>query len=225
MPDDRSSKRFPRIQSDDARATQPRARTPVHGVPAFVDPELTPPPQSATEAIAALWHERGNGERIERLEGVISDLSKSVHAWAAEAVRQGEQIVGLKSSIGSVVPFTESLREITAHMSARMATFFDHEWPRLERTLEDLDDRLRRIEHGIERLETSDQALSVRLSAVETRSHDVERRVQAIERAGHEGALITATEANQRRRWFTAARAAFGIASAGLGWLASRLFG
>jgi chromosome segregation ATPase len=195
-----------RIMSADSRALIGR-KTPVHGVPTHVDPELTPPPQAppiygdvhqrldqladglgqVTDAIGKVWKERGNSDRLSAQDEKLDQIQTSINAWVSESVRHTEQIKALSTSIGAVVSFTEGLRTTTVSTSTQLSNFFEREWPRheklmerFEKALEDIAGRITRLETAVSALRTSDDVLAARLTANEASVNALDVRHTAL---------------------------------------------
>jgi chaperonin cofactor prefoldin len=164
-------------------------RTPPGGVPAYVDP--------ASEPSAAVLI----GKQMDVLAERFDRLDNSVSTWASESVRHNEQIKALSTSIGAVVAYTESIRTSSATQAAQLSHFFDREWPRhgalmerFEKALDNVADRLTRLEQAVERLHSSDQALAARLTANEACVNSLDVRITALERSGRDQAVEVAVK-------------------------------
>lgn len=202
MPDDPRKPRASSHWGDDRRASR---RTP-HGVPVEIDPETTPPPLEPPEpdaeaydtipptirgeldrlresvrgnahAIGRVWDERGNGERIDRLEIKLDALTGDV----------GRVIALIEGFIHPVVKAVQGelhgMSTAQTANQARAAVFWEHEWPAALKSLDGLDTRLDRIERQQEDHARDLRSFGAQVQAAGAIGSALDTRVTALERA------------------------------------------
>lgn len=183
----------PGSMSDDARALSgaQRRRTPPGGWPVHVDEETTPPPQEppigaslddlrATVAEIArgmerVWPARDNGDQLSRLDAKLDRL----HVDAAEtgALLREFLMPAIKATMGNV----DLLLQHHEANKVRQAQFYDREWPAASKKIDDLGDRISRLERSVDRGIEQHEALSDRVDDVARRSHSASERLRAVE--------------------------------------------
>jgi hypothetical protein len=174
--------------SDADRALAHR-RTPPRGVE--IDDEVTPPPQEPPRAAS-----------IEDLAAVVAELTRWVQPMAplrhdvgqlgrvdhkldtllATVAQQGvvqETFImpALKSTMGSV-------DLLLSHYEAnkiRQAHFYDREWPAAAKKIDDLGERIGRVERAVEKASDRQEASDERVAEVGRRTHGNSERLKAIE--------------------------------------------
>ncbi len=147
----------PRIKTDTQRVeagASYRAKTNADGVPAHLDFEETPPPHAVpsladlpqddqlrmlerasvanTEGLQRLWGARHNAEKLDRILETVAT--------------HGAILSQMEPFLRGVNAHTESLETSYTKIMARMEQFFDREWPRFERAVNSLDERMNRFE-------------------------------------------------------------------------------
>lgn len=170
---------------DAARALAGRdRRTPV---PVEIDPEVTPPPQAPPAAsledlsrvvgqlvdwvkpMAPLRHE---GDRLDgKLDRILVEQAEN-GALLREFI-----MPALKSTMGSV-------DLLLSHYEAnkiRHAHFYDREWPAASKKIDDLGERMGRLERAVERGTEQHESLEEHVDEVRRRSHANSERLKAIE--------------------------------------------
>lgn len=196
---------------DEERATigQHRRRSSPFGYPVQpVDPEATPPPMvmplphneripepiaeqlgllsdglgTVTEALGKIWDARKDSGRINRLEGKIDSLAQDT---VEHSTKLDEFVMpALKGQMARV----DALLTFQEVSSSRLRTFFDNEWPRLEKTVEsiekalnDLLERIGRVERSQEKLNDNLMHHANRIALAESNAKALETRVNLLE--------------------------------------------
>lgn len=232
------------------RRVQRRYGTPPRGIQSENwDDDVTPPPQEPPRpaalagmpveqrvhaladtlgelhsAVDRLWDERGNSEQIGRLQTAV--------AGYASMVNRHQQTLAdfLMPGVKSLLAAVESLRLGAERTAAQLEQFFEREWPRHEelmerfsKALDDIANRMTRLEAAVERLHSSDEALAARLRATEAVMSQMDVRVTALERKQTETALVANAVDGERKRWFSWARAGIAVVAAGVGFVVSHV--
>lgn len=217
----------------------PRRRTQPGGVPQVeIDPELTPPPQAPpgpdvlatmpivdridmiggavanlTEAFGKLWDERGNGERIARLEAAVDGYTKQI-ALHQETIDKFV-LPAIKASTARV----ESLLIGRERTDEQLRRFFDVDLKRLEDVIEklaestaSLSDRLGKLEFSANQLHASDVTLQAQITKANDTISLLDARLAKLEKHNESNAIATA---ERSRIWSWARGGAIAAFSAG----------
>lgn len=208
---------------DADRALVGRNRTPRAGIPVEIDEETTPPPQAPPEpddfnaltpdeqvrtlhdfalaqarATAQVWDARHVSERVTGLERHVNANTIQVTQMIVEN-RHWSDLT--KQSVGSA---NQALDKIVA-LEARLAVFFDTQWPQLEKSIAGFASALRDLDIRIGKLETSIEHIAGKQLTHAERLHDHDRRLSALELIRIESNAVT----RERRKWFSMGKAAY----------------
>lgn len=179
----------PGSMSDADRALGGR-RTPPRGWPVVHDEETTPPPQEppssasldelrATVADLARWVQpmagMRDGDQLSRLDAKLDRL----HVDAAEtgALLREFLMPAIKATMGNV----DLLLQHHEANKVRQAQFYDREWPAAAKKIDDLGDRISRLERAVDRGTEQHEALADRVDDMARRSHSNSERLRAVE--------------------------------------------
>lgn len=226
----------------------PRAKS-VPGVPVEVDPELTPPPSAPP-----VPEDFERMSAAEQLRALRSHAETNQHAIAAvwPARHVADELVGVKRAVDGytrqvdrhqqsldefVLPAIKSqLSRVTAleqqqtESFARMRVFFDTEWPKHTKAIEEIATALRDITNRIGRLEAKQDKFAdhittheARLTATEREINAMDVRVTALERINADERLVANTATAERKRIFTLARVSLTTLGAAIGALATQI--
>lgn len=233
MTDDR--KRRGRFMGDAERAVIGRTRTqPAQNW----DDDVTPPPQAppsieglelreqmqilgdgveqAITGLGKLWEERGNGERLSKVETALT-------GYTAQLARQQETLDGLLvPSVKSLLAAADSMGRAQVRTDAQMersAELLEN----IAATLKDVVTRIGRLENTVERLNHSDQALAAQVQATNAMMNAIDTRLTFVERKLADEKLVETTALAERKKLFTWARAGLVTAGGGIAWLAAHL--
>lgn len=208
MVDDRNKpRRAASFWGDEQRAVGGRKRTePGAGVPVEVDDEATPPPTDIREAVGQLWELRHLGERLQGAERAIRGYTGQVDRHEERLDQWVDQTQKCAARIDHA---TRQLTELSAHMEA----FFERDWKRItesldgvSRALQDLGQRLSRLEVNVNHVDTEQTEQAAKLIALDT-------RVTKLERVELDKVVVAA----ERKRWLSWGKAAWAAVVAAIG--------
>lgn len=223
---------------DDDRATigAKTRRTPPQGwpVPPHVDSELTPPPQEppkpdtiegfdtisppiakqleilsdglaeVTGAIGKVWDARKDSGRIDRLADTLT-LVREDAARINESLREFV-LPAIKSLQGT----SHALWQYHERNKATVELFYGEQWPRLVKAVDDLVQRIGRVETGQDKLNDGFSSHATRLGSVENvmNAHDV--RITALEQKNRDASVALEASNKTKERIFSRARLVWG---------------
>jgi len=209
MTDERRTRRARSVMGDDDRALVGRERrVPVHIDPEATPPpqeppkpetiegyDSIPPPIKAqlamlrdsvsetTAAIERVWGVRDVGPQIEKLEAEVAGYRRDI----IESSAQLREFV--MPAIKSLMARVETVTSTVERDRGRTGQFWDHDWPRimagiekLDKRLDDLADRITRLEHSSDRMNQSVGGIAARVTSVEAINNALDVRITALER-------------------------------------------
>lgn len=205
---------------DADRAFARRARTNPHAIPAYVETELTPPPQepprpetlrgydsipppiqaqlemladglgAVTAALGKVWDARKDGERLDRVDDKLASLAKS--SMRHEALLDEFVVPMLKQGMKTTDGIEKQLERLVTTSEA------------VSINLRNLDNHVRKSE--IERKTVEQQqlaataALDVRITAAETRGKEHSERIEVAEREQRDHAITARALAKNAKK-------------------------
>lgn len=223
---------------DDDRANigKELRRTPPQGypIPPHVDDELTPPPHEppkpetiegyetiappvakqleilsdglaeVTGAIGKVWDARKDSSRIDKLGDTLALVREDVARMDA-SLREF-----VMPAIKSLQGTSHALWQYHERNRATVEMFYGEQWPRLVKAVDDLIDRISRVEKGQDKLSDGFSSHAARLGSVENvmNAHDV--RITALEQKNRHDAIAIETTDKVKAKIFSRARLAWG---------------
>jgi len=206
--------------SDVARAHIGRGRTNPHAIPAFVETELTPPPQepphpstlpgydtipppikqqldlladslgTLTVAMGRVWDARNDGERFDRVDAKLGTLAQS--ATKHETILESFVVPALKDQMKATDEVAMQLPRIATQLEG------------LAINVQNLDSYVRGAEVDRKTTEQKQharsEALEVRLVASESRANQHDVRIDDIERKTETKEAVTKALSKRHRR-------------------------
>jgi chromosome segregation ATPase len=205
------------------RRHTPRAGThPGTGIPVEIDDETTPPPQAPpqpeefyalstdeqvrtlhsfaqaqAQATAQVWDARHVSDHVRALERHVNANTNQVTRLIVEVEHWS---MATKQCIGEV---DQALGKIVS-LEAKLAVFFESQWPQLEKSITGFATALRDLDTRIGKLETSIEQIAGKQLTHGERLHEHDRRLSALELVRIEAGAAS----RERRKWFSWGKAA-----------------